>query len=189
MMIKSPTLKIFIWVWALACNANYVCYISSLGEEKNSSGALFWCDLCSAAIVDYISDRRAEHPCHILFSSSSYCIFFSLSFTSFLHSLSHSSSRLLISRHRYCSLLIFHHCFNSLSKEADVFLVWFIQMQRLGLRESAAGRMHSAQVQMVEYTSYPHSWCKWVFLIHMNQAFSFFYLFSWRNFNIGADMT
>lgn len=68
------------------------------------------------------------------------------------------------------------HHWSSLSKEPDVFLVWFIQMQRLGLRDSAVGKMHSACVHMVAYTFYCHSSCKWVFLIYMNRTFHFLWI-------------
>lgn len=139
----------------------------------------------------------------LLIFSSSYYLFSSLSFTSLLHSLAPFPSRLLISPlYLPCSLLFFIIApalsfFTSLSKEPDVFLVWFIQMQRLGLRECAAGRMHSAWVQTVEYTSYPHSWCKWVFLIYVSHAVYFFFFLAeeiassvwiWHNFPAFAGL-
>ena len=73
----------------------------------------------------------------------SYCPFLSLSFTSPPHSLAPSPLAFLsppfISCYRYSSLLFYIIAlvlsfFTSLSKEPDVFLVWFIQIQRLGLR-------------------------------------------------------
>lgn len=73
----------------------------------------------------------------------------------------------------FSSLLSLSLFLSSLSKEPDVFLVWFIQMQRLRLRDSAAGRMHSARLQMEAYTSYCHSSCKWAFLIYTNRTFHF----------------
>lgn len=117
---------------------------------------------------------------HSLFSSH---IAFSLHLF-FIPSLPSSlafSSPPFISCYHYCSLLFFIIALalsflSSLSKEPDVFLVWFIQMQTLGLRDSAAGRMHSARVQMVAYTSYCHSSCKWLFLIYMNWTFHFLWI-------------
>lgn len=111
----------------------------------------------------------------------SYCLLASC----LLNPLPPFSSRLFISTFYLLLSLLFspvvhhHSCslfFSSLSKEPDVVLVWFIQMQRLGLRDSAAGRMHSARVQIVAYTSYCHSSCKWVFLIYMNRTFHFLWI-------------
>lgn len=135
----------------------------------------------------------------LLIFSSSYCLSFPyhphlLFIPSLPSPLAFFLSPPFISCYRYCSLSFFIIAlalsfFTSLSKEPDVFLVWFIQMQRLGLRECAAGTMHSASVQMVEYTSYCHSLCKWVFHIYMNQAFYFLFFFYWNSCIIIVDMT
>lgn len=42
--------------------------------------------------------------------------------------------------------------------------------------ESAAGRMHSAWVQMLEYPPCPHSRCKLVFLIYLIHLFIYFFV-------------
>lgn len=121
--------------------------------------------------------KHGASSLHSSFSPSPYCLFFS---SSFRHSLPFSPfciSPPFISRYRYSSLLFFISApalsfFTSLSKEPDVCLLWFIQMQRLRLgvccRRSALCLSSNG----------------WVYFLPsflMQIRFPHFYELSWRN--------
>lgn len=154
-------------MWSAACSA----WLSA--QEKNPTKPLW-------LLVNTDRKSRAEHHCTHSSSSSSRCLSSPYHRHLFIPSL---RSPLAFSSPPFISPTIITALFHgvcSLSCSSVVslrhlmrFLLWFIQMQRLELGDSAAGRMHSAWVQTVASTSCNHYLCKWAFLVQMNHAFTF----------------